>query len=130
MNVYDLFNTVSGLNISSDNEADFLAQVSVRINMSFTKKKKIYYSPALFAHYIGFNIMELYSLLLRHFCMFMRSVVMLECVWVCGWPSVCLLLSLQIHELEKMNEDHVQKRSKKACTNTCENGPPLLNEDD
>lgn len=29
MNVCDLFNTVSGLNISSDNEADFLAQVSV-----------------------------------------------------------------------------------------------------
>lgn len=39
-------------------------------------------------------------------------------------------MSLQIQELEKMNEDHVQKRSKKACTNTCENGPPLLNEDD
>lgn len=41
-----------------------------------------------------------------------------------------LLLSLQIQELEKMNEDHVQKRSKKACANNFDNGPPLLNEDD
>ncbi|XP_046702417.1 serine/threonine-protein kinase RIO3 isoform X2 [Silurus meridionalis] len=61
LDVYDLFNTVSGLKISSDNEADFLAQ---------------------------------------------------------------------IHELEKMNEDHVQKRSRKACSDASENGPPLLNEDD
>ncbi|KAI5624128.1 serine/threonine-protein kinase RIO3, partial [Silurus asotus] len=61
LDAYDLFNTVSGLKISSDNEADFLAQ---------------------------------------------------------------------IHELEKMNEDHVQKRSRKACSDASENGPPLLNEDD
>ncbi len=27
LNVFELFNTVSGLQISSDNEADFLAQV-------------------------------------------------------------------------------------------------------
>lgn len=30
MHVYELFNTVSGLKITSDNEADFLAQVSVQ----------------------------------------------------------------------------------------------------
>lgn len=29
MNVYDLFNAVSGLQINSDDEADFIAQVSV-----------------------------------------------------------------------------------------------------
>uniref|UniRef100_A0AAR2JYS3 Serine/threonine-protein kinase RIO3 n=1 Tax=Pygocentrus nattereri TaxID=42514 RepID=A0AAR2JYS3_PYGNA len=61
LNVYELFNTVSGLQISCDNEADFLAQIEA---------------------------------------------------------------------LEKMNEDHVQKRSKKAFTNTCDDGPPLLNDDD
>ncbi|KAL7886737.1 hypothetical protein AOLI_G00044580 [Acnodon oligacanthus] len=61
LNVYELFNTVSGLQISCDNEADFLAQIEA---------------------------------------------------------------------LEKMNEDHVQKRSKKAFTNSCDDGPPLLNDDD
>ncbi|TSL40940.1 Serine/threonine-protein kinase RIO3 [Bagarius yarrelli] len=61
MNMYELFNTVSGLNLSSANEADFLAE---------------------------------------------------------------------IQEMEKMNEEHVQKRSKKACINNCETGPPLINEDD
>lgn len=67
--------------------------------------------------------MELYALLHKHFCMFMRRIIILE---NCKY----LLVSLQIQELEKMNADHVQKRSKKACTNTYENGPPLLNEDD
>ncbi|XP_022522649.2 serine/threonine-protein kinase RIO3 [Astyanax mexicanus] len=61
LSVYELFNTVSGLEISCDNEADFLAQIEA---------------------------------------------------------------------LEKMNEDHVQKRSKKVFTNSCDDGPPLLDDDD
>ncbi|XP_026882713.2 serine/threonine-protein kinase RIO3 [Electrophorus electricus] len=61
MNVYELFNTVSGQQVSSDSEADFLAQIEA---------------------------------------------------------------------LEKMNEDHVQKRSKKIFASNCDDGPPLLNNDD
>ncbi|KAI4900025.1 hypothetical protein NFI96_023276 [Prochilodus magdalenae] len=61
LNMYELFNTVTGLQISCESESDFLAQIEA---------------------------------------------------------------------LEKMNEDHVQKRSKKACTNSCDDGPPLLSDDD
>ncbi|XP_030624367.1 serine/threonine-protein kinase RIO3 [Chanos chanos] len=61
MSVYDLFNFVSGQQISCDNEAEFLAQIEA---------------------------------------------------------------------LEKMNEDHVQKRTKKVALATNEDGPPALSDDD
>ncbi|XP_024255648.1 serine/threonine-protein kinase RIO3 [Oncorhynchus tshawytscha] len=61
MNVYELFNVVSGLQLSGDSEADFLAQIEA---------------------------------------------------------------------LEKMNEDHVQRRGKKTYSSTSDGGPPLLHHED
>lgn len=37
MNVYELFNTVSGLQMNSDNEADFLAQVRISCTINQMK---------------------------------------------------------------------------------------------
>ncbi|XP_023663201.1 serine/threonine-protein kinase RIO3 [Paramormyrops kingsleyae] len=61
MNVYDLFNAVSGLQIQADTEAEFIAQIEA---------------------------------------------------------------------LEKMNEDHVQKRGRKTAASMNDGGPPILNNDD
>lgn len=61
MNVYELFNAVTGLDINGDNEADFLAQIEA---------------------------------------------------------------------LERINEDHVQRRGKRMRTLSCGGGPPLLPQED
>lgn len=90
LNVFELFNTVSGLQITSDNEADFLAQVWTS---------------------------DVYNKDPTHF---QNLVVKKQLCWIC----------LQIEALEKRNEDHVQKPSKKIFMDTSEDSPPQLNTDD